>query len=44
MKIEIETAHDGEERTTEFAMEKQTNAERLMRLPWDEDKTWDLIK
>mmetsp|Transcript_10227 Transcript_10227/g.12943 ORF Transcript_10227/g.12943 Transcript_10227/m.12943 type:complete len:149 (-) Transcript_10227:441-887(-) len=25
-------------------MEKQTNAERLTRLPWDEEKSWALIK
>jgi hypothetical protein len=35
---------NGKERINEFEMEKQTNAERLKRVDWDEEKAWNMIK
>jgi len=34
---------DGNEVKDQIIMEKQTDPDRLTRLPWDEDKTWEII-
>jgi len=34
----------GVEEEKECTVEKQTNPDRLTALPWDEDKTWELIR
>mmetsp|Transcript_4075 Transcript_4075/g.3857 ORF Transcript_4075/g.3857 Transcript_4075/m.3857 type:complete len:165 (-) Transcript_4075:178-672(-) len=43
-KPETHTDSDGTVNTTYHLVEKQTDANRLMKVPWDEDKTWDIIK
>lgn len=43
-KPESETDSDGKEHTTFHSIEKQTDSNRLTTVPWDEEKTWDIIK
>ena len=43
-KAETQVGDDGNERTYYIDMEKQTYAERLGRLAWDEEKSWEIIK
>mmetsp|Transcript_6415 Transcript_6415/g.7963 ORF Transcript_6415/g.7963 Transcript_6415/m.7963 type:complete len:153 (+) Transcript_6415:86-544(+) len=43
-KLEQRIESDGSEKVVEIDMEKQTNADRLTRLPWDEEKSWKIIK
>ncbi len=33
----------GANTSTTIEMEKQTNGDRLSRVPWDEDKTWTIL-
>ena len=35
---------DGIEKSDELIMEKQTTPDRLTRLPWDENETWEVIR
>lgn len=34
---------NGKEVKNDLVMEKQTTSDRLTALPWDEDKSWDII-
>ncbi len=39
-----ETADDGSKNVVIREVEKQTNPDRLSRVPWDEDKSWGLLQ
>ena len=39
-----ETLDDGSKKTTVREVEKQTNPDRLSRVPWDEDKSWKVLQ
>jgi hypothetical protein len=42
-KIDISMDDNGKEVKNDLVMEKQTTSDRLTALPWDEDKSWDII-
>ena len=39
-----EILDDGSKKTTVREVEKQTNPDRLSRVPWDEDKSWKVLQ